>query len=537
MLLPKPTMPEETAPTPYDQFPYPAGAYAQSHPDRLETLARLFGMTPPDIRHCRVLELGCADGANLIPMACALPESRFVGVDLSGRQLAPGQETIRELGLENIELRQLDIRQVDPALGRFDYIIAHGVYSWVPAEVQEHLLEVCRAQLAPMGVTYVSYNTYPGWHLRGLLRDMMLYHARKFEEPQTQIEQARALINWLAEAVRDENSPYGLLLRRELEQMQGWKDTYFRHDSLAEVNQPVYFHQFIEQAGRHGLQFLAEAELPAMLASNHSTPVSETLNRLSRGILEMEQYMDFLRNRLFRQTLLCHRDVSLNRSLGPRSLAGFHLGAPVRPTHNPPDLRSETVEEFRSPSEMTVSTGEPITKAALMCLSTRWPGTWRFSELVREARALLDGEGPPAAPGGGDVESDSRVLGGALLTCLCKGVCEVHSHPLAFVLVPGALPQACPCARLQAARGSAVINRRHEQVTLDNFCRRLLTMLDGTRDRAALVVALTRLVADGSLSVSVEGEAVQAPAQVRKIMSGLLEQALRQLARAALLTG
>src|SRR5687767_5966377 len=108
--------------TPYDELPYPAAAYIQSHPSRLETLANLFGMSPPDITRCRVLELACADGANLIPIACALPESTFVGVDLSTRQLAAGHENIAALGLTNIDLRHCDIRNVDASFGSFDYI-------------------------------------------------------------------------------------------------------------------------------------------------------------------------------------------------------------------------------------------------------------------------------------------------------------------------------------------------------------------------------------------------------------------------------
>src|SRR6202022_3987057 len=115
--------------TSYDEIPYPAAAYQQSHVARLETLAKLFGMAPSDIRHIRVLELGCADGSNLIPVACALSESAFLGVDLSARQIKAGQEIIAALGLTNIELRQCDIRHVDQSFAAFDYVIAHGIYS------------------------------------------------------------------------------------------------------------------------------------------------------------------------------------------------------------------------------------------------------------------------------------------------------------------------------------------------------------------------------------------------------------------------
>ena len=278
--------------TSYDEMPYPAAAYRQSHFARLEALAKLFGMSPADIRHSRVLELGCADGSNLIPMACALSESAFLGLDLSARQIKAGQEIIASLGLSNVELRQCDICQVDQSFGAFDYLIAHGIYSWVPTEAQEKILSICSENLRDNGVAYVSYNTYPGWRMRGMLRDMMLYHARKFDDPKKRIEQARALIQWLGEFVRSENNFYGMLLKSELEQMQHWQDTYFRHDSLAEINEPVYFHEFIERAEAHRLQYLAEAEFPSMLASNHAAPVAEALNRLGRDIIEMEQYMD-----------------------------------------------------------------------------------------------------------------------------------------------------------------------------------------------------------------------------------------------------
>jgi methyltransferase-like protein/2-polyprenyl-3-methyl-5-hydroxy-6-metoxy-1,4-benzoquinol methylase len=520
--------------TDYDRIPYPAGPYTQSHPDRLATLARLFGMSPRDARCCRVLELGCADGSNLIPMACALPESRFIGVDLAARQIKSGCELIAALGLVNIELRHLSISGVDDSFGTFDYIIAHGVFSWVSFELQEKILQICRERLGEQGVAYVSYNTYPGWRMRGMLRDMMLYHSRKFDEPQKQIEQARALINWLAETVKAENDPYGLLLKRELEHMQRWQDTYFRHDSLAEINEPIYFHQFIEQAERHGLQYLAEAEFSSMLASNYAAPVDETLNRLGRNIIEMEQYMDFLRNRMFRQTLLCHEEVKLNRSLGPWSLTGFHCASCCRPQLASLDLHSDKVEKFQGPKGLTISVSQPIVKAALVLLAESWPQTIAFSDLAKRARSLLM-SAPSATPSGVDVETDARVLGGALLTCYTKGLCEFHVHPGHFVVSPGERPQACPLVRIQAANGDSVTNRRHERVLLDSLARRVLPLLDGTRDRTALVEALVGLVANKSLTVEKEGKIVRDPQELTKIMAIELDKALERYGRQAVL--
>src|SRR5262249_45705279 len=158
---------------------------------------------------------GCASGGNLIPMAEGLPGSEFVGIDLSERQVAQGRATVADLGLGNIDLRRLNVLDVAPDLGRFDYVIAHGGYSWVPAPVREKLLAVCRGHLAPNGVAFVSYNPYPGWHSRQAVREMMQYHTRHLNDPHARVTQGRGLLTFLAQSVPPENSAYGTMLRQE----------------------------------------------------------------------------------------------------------------------------------------------------------------------------------------------------------------------------------------------------------------------------------------------------------------------------------
>ena len=182
----------------YDAVAYPNWAHRRTHPRHLEAFATLLGMEPPPVPTCRVLELGCARGGNLIPQAEDLPQATFLGIDLSPRQIEQGQATINALGLRNIELRQGDILAIDDALGQFDYILCHGVFSWVPREVQEKILEVCRRNLASNGVALVSYNTYPGWRPIEAVRDVLRYQAAKFSDPRQQIEQAQAMLQFLA---------------------------------------------------------------------------------------------------------------------------------------------------------------------------------------------------------------------------------------------------------------------------------------------------------------------------------------------------
>jgi SAM-dependent methyltransferase len=195
---------------PYDQIAYPGHPYVQTHPDRLATLAYLHGINPASVEHCRVLELGCGDGANLIPMALQLPGSDFLGIDLASLPIRKGRQQMSDLGLANIRLEEADLMDFPFASGPFDYIIAHGLYSWVSPAVQKKIMEIVQTCLAPQGVAYISYNTLPGGHFRMMLREMMQYHVRKLDSPEKQVTQGASLIQLIGKAQIEPNS-YGIL--------------------------------------------------------------------------------------------------------------------------------------------------------------------------------------------------------------------------------------------------------------------------------------------------------------------------------------
>lgn len=180
--------------SPYDEVLYPSGTLPQTHPSRLATVAFLRGMQPAPIGRCRVLELGCGTAANLIPMAFHHPESEFIGLDSAERPVDLGRSIISDLGLGNITLHLTDVCEANPErLGYFDYIIAHGVYSWVPQPVRERILAISREMLNPQGVAYISYNAYPGNHFRDLVRGMMRFHISAIETPEDKIGQEDCL--------------------------------------------------------------------------------------------------------------------------------------------------------------------------------------------------------------------------------------------------------------------------------------------------------------------------------------------------------
>jgi methyltransferase-like protein/SAM-dependent methyltransferase len=523
-----------TTPTSYDEIPYPSYSFPQTHPDRLAVVATILGLNPPPPEHSRVLELGCAAGGNLIPMADSLPESTFLGIDLSRRQVLEGQATLAELGMKNIELRHQSILDFDAGSEKFDYIICHGVYSWVPPEVQERILSTCDRYLQPDGIAFVSYNVLPGWHMRGMIRDMMLFHGNRFSEPQQKVAQARGLIDFLASSVPMEQNPYGMFLRSELELLRKQPDAYLLHEHLEEHNAPIYFHEFVQRVSRHDLRYLADTDLNTLALSPFPQQVSQVLQRVCNDLIQLEQYLDFLRNRTFRQTLLGHKQLEPKYQVNPSVLKGFHISSPLRPASAQPDLLSGNFELFQGPSGSTASSCHPIVKAAMMVLFEEWPQAVAIDNLRARARAKLQ---PRASRDDAVVREDEQLLLQAMLQfyTTAAGVVEFRPRPLRMAKRPSPQPQARPLARWQARSTTRVTNLQHEQITLSEFARQALLRLDGARSRSDLVRELAQLVHQGHLTLQQNGEKVVEPRRVEQLLYPSLDQQIEQFARQSLL--
>jgi methyltransferase-like protein/SAM-dependent methyltransferase len=520
--------------TTYDAIPYESKPFRETRPERLAAIAHLFGLQAPEVERARVLEIGCSMGGNLIPMAQDLPQASFVGIDASSRQIAEGWKTVAALGLKNIELRHLDIMDVDRELGEFDYIVSHGVFSWVPPRVQNRILELCQRHLRPNGVAYISYNTYPGWHIRGIVRDMMLYRGMQFADPQARLAQAKSLVGFVAQATRGADTPYKRLLQSELGHISNMEDYYLHHDHLEEHNEPVYFHEFARRLGVNGLQYLGEADFSMMVSSNFAPEVAKTLNELgAHDIVQMEQYMDFVRCRYFRKTLVCRSGVRLNRTLRPDVVNGLLLSSNAAAEPAELDLDPAVKQTFTTPFGESVSCNSPLTKLALAELARRWPMPVAFEELAAHAAAEATRAGY-----GGDASAAERFLGGEMLTCMAAGVLEWRLTPVPFTTEVGERPQATHLARLEAERGYRVTSLRGETVSLDEIHRQLLRLLDGSRGRAALSEDLLAMFRRGELVLHREGPdktPVREEAEMRALLGPAVAKALENLARKALL--
>lgn len=504
----------------YDRVPYPSASQHRTHPDHLAALAILHGLEPAPPECCGVLELGCADGGNLVPMAVEMPESRFVGIDLSPRQIETGRAFVTELGLKNLELHARSILDVNAGLGEFDYIICHGVFSWVARPIQEKILAICRENLAPQGVAYVSYNTYPGWRLRGMVRDMVLFHTRNVDDPQERAGRAFELVRFLAEAAGDEQDAHAVFLRTVRDHFAEYSDrpSYLIHEYLEETNDPIYFKDMVERAGRRGLQYLTEADPHLTEIGNLPAGVAEGLQSFASDRIALEQYLDFVLNRTFRRTLFCRAGLQVERTVTPERLRRLYAASAAKPVSPEPDLLPGRSESFRNEKGKVFSSSHPLAKSVLVSLAAAWPRALPFEALLESG-----------------VDEDS--LADLLASLFWNGVVDLHALPPLCTETISVLPRTSSLARRQARAGLLVTNQRRRVLKLDDpVARFLLLQLDGSRDRASLVRKLEREVAEGRLDLAVEGKPV-GPERLPVVLEALLDQHLRKMAEHALLVG
>lgn len=480
-----PTDRDHGPPSDYDRVLYGGASFPQTHPARLSTVAALFGLRAPELEECRVLELGCGNGSNLVPMAAAMPRAQFVGVDLAATPIAHGRERAARLGLSNLRLEQGDVSRLGPDLGRFDYVTAHGLYSWVPAAVRPHVLRVAGEVLSDDGVAYVSYNALPGCRLRHLVRELVRMHFGTTAFEPGRIAEVRAFLAEVARVEAARDGEFLGALQREIAFVQSLPDAVLYHDDLAQESHAFLLTELLEDARPHGLQYLGEAGIAEMYTLAGFPDFDRMLADWSGGDrVRREQHLDFVRGRRFRQTLLCRAHHRLAEDAGPRSLRAMHLRA---------SLRAEPGAALFDRSEVRFSDGsrgarvdEPIAKAALARLAARWPDTVAFD-------ALLGGAMHDCAASG---LAYDETAGAALAALLWSMVRADLVEPLRDAPPPAAPPGAQP--RLRAVVADALAHGLVPADTLnrgfrldDPIARRLAAAMDGTRGRDALL-ALAR---------------------------------------------
>jgi 2-polyprenyl-3-methyl-5-hydroxy-6-metoxy-1,4-benzoquinol methylase len=362
----------------YDDVPYASSPDPARHPDRLATIGTLFGLEVPPVETARVLEVACGDGANLVSIAATLPNARCVGFDFAAQPIARAREMAGALALSNVDFLECDLRNLPDDLGTFDYILAHGFYSWVPTDVRAQLLPRIAMHLARNGVAFVSFNALPGSHLRALAWDMLAYHTSGIADRREQIAAARALLE-IAGAPAERDDALMQALRAELRKTAQSSNSSLAHDDLAPFNHPVYFHAFAADAERAGLAFVADAHLSTMTDAGLAPAARKMLAGLDRT--RREQYRDFLLFRHYRESLLCHTgamsrfEIDASRALQLRAVPSL-------------DTRRAAAARAAAPHP------DADVAAITTVLVAHWPHSIPVAEL---ARVCAEAAPPPGA--------------------------------------------------------------------------------------------------------------------------------------------
>jgi len=510
--------------TGYEAVPYHSRPIEAAAPDVMAAMATLHGVTPVPVDRCRVLELGCAAGGNLIDLAFTQPKSRFVGIDLAPSQVAIGQLTISEMGLQNVSLHAGSIDQIPADFGEFDYIICHGVYSWVPPHVQDAILRTCASCLSPNGVAYVSYNTYPGWHRRAMLREMLMYHDDELLSPAERVARAREFGEFLSAAVGvDDTDAHSVVVREEVEHLRREADYLLYHEQLEPYNQPVYFTEFVRRAGTFGLQYLADARMtPTVLAAGKRV---ETVAGAGADRVRTQQYLDFIAGRSFRKTLLCRADLEVARAPLVSTVPQLHVRGLVTEIEPSAEdaARGPGVAAFRSLGGTTMTTNNTVLVTALRVLMDFAPMAVSFRDLREAVSAKL-------RESSGDTAStvDEADLASLILRCAENAFASFRSLPSRFVAKAGKRPKASSFARWQCLYSEQVNSLAHLTVQITPVERFLLPHLDGTNDRAQLIRMLERAFQTGELAHG-------GGSPSREQLADILEDILEQLGRSAVL--
>lgn len=508
----------------YDSMPYPNHTMSFISPEHIETIATVFGMNPPKVKTARVLELGCGPGLTSIAFGFRNPDAKVLGIDLSNVHIDHGKKYLEGLKINNVELKAASIMDIDKSFGEFDYIICHGVFSWVPSDVQKKIFEVIQKHLSPNGVAHVSYNALPGWNIAQTFRDMMQYHADMFSDEQDKIGQASAFIKFIDESLADLKTPHSKFLRQEAQIVASQGPSYLKHEYLDKGNSQFYFMDFMAAATTYGLQYLGDSSLPSMYLGNLPAKAFEELKVLD-NIISSEQYMDFVTNRRFRNTLLCKAGVEINRNISPNIWNNMYLTSQLQSSMPIDQIKFDDENQSVTFAAVNIQASFNVTssflKAACVRIIENQGRFIHFDEIVSYVSKKL----PNAKK-----DEIENVLKSSFTQLLFKNLLEIRVTPPHSISEISKKPKTSDLVRLQvSANETSLVNEYSNTSTLDLVQRLVLLYANGENTIDKIVELILSHVEKNELFINQNDVKVTDKETQKKLANEIVHNALMVL--------
>ena len=435
----------------YSEKRYPALSHPVTDISRIAVTARLGGLQRlPLPAASRVMEFGCASGHNLLPLAARYPKSEFTGLDFSDTAIRNARRASWEAGLENILFEVADLEHWRPS-HPCDYLIVHGLFSWVPDAVKSRILDLVSQVLSDSGVACISYNTLPGWSLK---RDVVPLIRSLAGNPlgaalgRDVVEVAASLADMAGNA-----TAHAAHLQAACREIVRKGAEVLPFDDFAPVCDPVYFAQFAAWAGERGLRYLGEADLRENLPEGIDPAAFEKLAPLAADPLLLQQTLDLLSGRTHRNSLLCRADAPLEE--GTTTAAVLHFAAGLGPEPFPPG-----------------HSGGPVTEAFRKEMEAAGGNCTSVQELLERTASRLGV--------GWDPTRHSQEIAGWLFQMARIGCVELRADEIKIEGLM-ATPQIAKLNRYFAANGLPVVDARHVTCRYPAGHERLLAAMDGSR--------------------------------------------------------
>ncbi|WP_367870096.1 methyltransferase regulatory domain-containing protein [Luteolibacter sp. Populi] len=436
----------------YSEKRYPALSHPVTDISRLAVAARIAGLQRlPLPGGCKVMEFGCASGHNLLPMAARYPKSEFTGLDYSDTAIRNARKASWEAGLENVLFEVADLEHWRPS-HPCDYLIVHGVFSWVPDAVKAKILDLCGQVLSNAGIACISYNTLPGWSLK---RDVVPLIRSLAGNPAAAglggnvVEVAESLA-----AMAGSATAHAANLQAACREIVRKGPEVLPFDDFAPVCDAVYFAQIAGWAAERGLRYLGEADIRENLPDGIDPAALEALAPLAAEPLLLQQMLDLLSGRTHRNSLFCREEAPLEDATTTAVVLQFAVGLGERPLPEAGE-ESRVVKAFRGVVEGHCASCVPV------------------QQLMEETAARLGGGWEPTR--------HSQEIAQWIFHSARMGTLELRADGVESATeVPG-FPTVSRLNRYFAGNGQPVVDARHATCRYPEGHEKLLATMDGTR--------------------------------------------------------